>query len=172
MKKIMKRVVPLILVLAMVVCMSIPAMAASNAWITKMKTFPGRWWGGTNDGYVGMIQAAMYAYGGSARTWIKENGGTDCAYGQGTYYAVRDFQSGTKIGVDGSVGSETWGTIARLANKGTTTTGDWTPFSLSSTPLMNVYGALGDTFHSYTEWYYYRYDHKPAESPYEFFRYA
>jgi len=115
MKKVIKRVIPFVLVVVMCLCMAAPAFAASDAWVSKMKTFEGRWWGGTNDEYVNMIQSAMWAYGGSSRTYISDNGGTDGTYGEGTYNAVMDFQKAEGIGADGSVGTETWGKIASLS---------------------------------------------------------
>lgn len=171
MRKLMKRIVPVIMLLVMCVCSSVPAFAASTTWQNKMRTFPLCVYG-TNEPHVGLIQAAMYAYNyNGTRGWISDNGGIDCSFGIGTKYAVMAFQSVNNLSVDGEVGPNTWGKIGYLASKGETTSGDWTPFSLSSYPLMTVYGAGDDVFHSYTEWYYYRYDAKENEEIYGFFRY-
>lgn len=104
MKKLFKRVIPFALVVVMCLCVAVPAFAASDAWVSKMKTFKSRWWGGENDGYVSMIQSAMWAYGGSSRTYISDSGGTDGTYAEGTYNAVMDFQRAEGIGADGGIG--------------------------------------------------------------------
>lgn len=76
MKKVFKRAIPFVLVVVMCLCMAAPAFAATTVQ-GEMSGFPYRYKGGTNDGYVGLIQRAMCAYSVSTRDIIANNGGID-----------------------------------------------------------------------------------------------
>lgn len=149
MKKLIKRILPFALVVVMCLCMAAPAFADSS-WVGVFQDFPGRYWGGPNDGYVRMIQSSMWAYGGSSRTYISNAGGTDGAYGEKTYYAVRDFQAANDLNPDGGVGYETWGTIAEL----TSVSGSGSTYTF----LLNGYYCLRAVVGATTSstWYYYQ----------------
>ncbi len=111
MKKVMKRIVPLVLAVVMCVCMAAPAFAANATVPETMKSFPLQE-KGDNNGYVGVIQQTLLYYNTTTYNAITSSGGCDWAFGSGTYTAVMSFQSGNGLVVDGVVGSKTWNVIA------------------------------------------------------------
>lgn len=114
--KYIKRSLALVLVLIMLLTvMVLPASAVGGSWQETIASFPGR---STNyryvvDDYTTVIQRFLWCYGGSSRTYIAENGGTDGKYGSGTENAVEDFQAAEGLEADGKVGPNTWRTIAK-----------------------------------------------------------
>ena len=92
-----------------------PASAVGGSWQETIASFPGR---STRyqyevDNYTIVIQRFLWCYGGSSKTYIEENGGTDGMYGDGTESAVADFQGAEGINPDGKVGPDTWRKIAQ-----------------------------------------------------------
>lgn len=149
MKKLIKRILPFALVVAMCLCMAAPAFADSS-WVGIFRGFPSRYRYGPSDGYVKMIQSLMWAYGGSSRTYISNAGGTDGSFGDGTHNAVCDFQASNGLEDDGVVGADTWGTLAQLTSGGYS--GSTYFFFLNNNYCLKV--IVGGTPTS--TWYYYQ----------------
>ena len=109
--KSVKRIMTMVMVIILVACISIPAFAQfRSTWVN----FPYQ----SVSGYSSktyLIQAIMWRFNEGTRAALT-NGNTvsnpvDAVYGNYTKEAVRVFQISKAIGVDGEVGSETWGTL-------------------------------------------------------------
>ena len=160
MKKVFKRAIPFVLVVVMCLCMAAPAFAVTTVQ-GAMSEFPLRYSGGTNDGYVGLIQRAMCAYSATTQDIIDNHGGVDEDYGDGTTAAVVKFQQDIGIGDDGKVGSQTWSALAnRLGFYRTTSTG-YKQFSISGYVVASISYVTSSGGYYYvgnnSQWYYYQY---------------
>lgn len=168
MKKLMKRIVPLVLIVAMCVCMAAPAFAASTVQ-GSMKEFPTR---GNHDsgytyygGYVGLIQRIMCAYSSTTYNELTYNNGyIDEDFGSRTTSAVIAFQSAVGLNgndADGVVGPKTWGKIADRVKFYRTTSTGYKQFAVSGFVVMSL-SYVTESNGSYypsnsSNWYYYIY---------------
>lgn len=112
MKKIVKRVIPLVLVVVM--CFSMTVSASAYTTDTTFSSFSTQVQGNSN-GYVGLIQAILYGYNTTTRNYLGSYF-ADGSFGTGTYNAVVAFQVGygfTGSNVDGKVGPLTWAALRR-----------------------------------------------------------
>lgn len=144
MKKVFKRAIPFVLVVVMCLCMAAPALAHYDCE-SMFTGFPTQY-SGNNTGYVGLIQASMYAYSTSTRTLIANSGGIDCVNGSGTIAAVKEFQSDMGLPsdqCDGIVGNVTWPVLGSqvVLYYGSSTYGIYKiyPNEVSGFPVMKKY---------------------------------
>lgn len=113
MKKLVRRIIPLVVTIVMCLCMAVPVFAASATVPETMRSFP-KQETGNNNGYVGVIQQALLYYNTTTYNAITSTGGCDWGFGSGTYTAVMSFQDDEGLVVDGVVGTNTWNAIADM----------------------------------------------------------
>lgn len=170
MKKTALRVITIILIIVMCASMAVVAAAAdpncsSMAVVTAMldpncssmlADFPTQYAGASN-GYVGLIQASMYAYNSKTREKITGSGGIDEVNGSGTVAAVKIFQEDigfSSANCDGIVGSKTWPEIGRgliIADGGTDGTRYYVIYKFGDSPsaisVMKKYANLDPLYY-------------------------
>lgn len=182
MKKTALRVITIILIIVMCASMAVVAAAAdpncsSMAVVPAMldpncssmlADFPTQYAGASN-GYVGLIQASMYAYNSKTREKITGSGGIDEVNGSGTMAAVKIFQEDigfSRADCDGIVGSKTWPELGRkmiIGDAGTDGKGYYVIYKFNDIPnaisIMKKYG-YSDSL------YYYCYGYPKTEDFY------
>lgn len=108
MKKVIKRVIPFVLVVVMCLCMAAPAFAASSTPTNAMSSFPSQSTGSYSSGYTKIIQRLMYVYNDTTKAQIAKGGGIDGGFGYYTDLAVKAFQAARGFSEDGVFGSQSW----------------------------------------------------------------
>jgi len=131
MRKSAKRFITIVMVLAVIVSVSVPAFAQfRQTWVA----FPYQ----SINSYSGktyLIQAIMWRYSSGTRALLTNSGGisnpVDAVYGNCTKNAVELFQMNEGIFADGEVGSQTWGYLWDTLGTGVTG-GEYLYFKVSN----------------------------------------
>lgn len=115
--KPIKKIVSMILVIAIVASISVSAFAASptQGVIDQFRNFQLIKQGHIST-YVRIAQRFLLYYNSVTANYIRSNGGVDGSFGKGTYDATVAFQSSVfsnSADWDGIVGSNTWEQICR-----------------------------------------------------------
>jgi peptidoglycan hydrolase-like protein with peptidoglycan-binding domain len=101
-----KRLLAIILCIAMCASVSTTAFASNSVLPSMCKNYPTQQQGSKN-GYVGLIQAVCYGYGPKTKAYLGSSV-ADGIFGSGTKKAVSLFQTEQGLSVDGVVGTNTW----------------------------------------------------------------
>lgn len=115
--KIARKMISMIVALAMVVSISVCAFAATppDHVVNSFRNFQYIEKGHTST-YVRILQRFLLYYNWTTGNYIRSNGGVDGSFGTGTYYATYEFQKTVFSSAsqwDGKVGSNTWEKICR-----------------------------------------------------------
>lgn len=110
--KLIHRTLALAMVLAIAMTIMImPASAAGSDWEGYFRGFRQTSQYNYIAGYASAVQSILLGFDETQET-ISNSGGVDGLFGAKTAEAVRDFQDGNGLGVDGIVGPDTWGKMA------------------------------------------------------------
>ncbi len=156
MKKLMKRIMPLVLIVAMCACLAAPAFAASGTPASVMGTFPSQSTSSYSAGYTKVVQRLMYVYNDTTRSYVVSGGGIDGGFGAKTKSAVVAFQTARGFTTDGVFGAQSWPWLGNVMYNYATTNfvqrwyGNYVIVSLGGTANGNV--------QSGTTWYVYKYN--------------
>lgn len=157
MKKVMKRIVPLVLVVVMCVCMAAPAFAATGTPTNIMGAFPSQSTDSYSNGYTKVVQRFMYVYNDTTRGYIKTSGGIDGIFGNKTEAAVIAFQTARGFSTDGIFGNQSWPWLAgRLKDSAST---NYTQRLYNNYVIVSL-GNMGSGGYAKvgTTWYVYKYE--------------
>lgn len=116
--KLVKKVISLVLVMAMMSILVIPAAALDSEWRYEFRNqFPMLSQGSSRTGYVCALQSFLSAHS-SSKYAMAVTTGIDGSFGSGTANALKKFQTYagqyliTGMDVDGIAGGDTWASIA------------------------------------------------------------
>lgn len=145
--KAIKRVSAFLFVVVLITAMTIPTLAASEPWPTRMGTWNMQSQGASN-GYVQFIQRFLLLYP-STTSEIKASGGVDGGFGAGTAAAVRTYQANNGLSSDGIVGQGTWTSMGR--NMGPPNAPQATYFNFYSGLVLHVtYNSSNGLYNHFT----------------------
>ena len=157
MKKLMKRIVPLALVVVLCVCMAIPAFATSGTPTYVMGTFPSQSKDSYSAGYTKVVQRLMYVYNDTTRSNIISGGGIDGVFGDKTKSAVIAFQEARGFSDDGIFGNQSWPWLAGVLTDYATTNYAQRWYNGYVIVSLGNMGSSGYT-KTGTTWYVYKYN--------------